>query len=68
MDCLGFLVGEVTRTGRAVELPLPGQVVVDVEDRLLSHLLLRHQLILDLVDVLSPVGMAWHGVAWRGIE
>lgn len=51
---LGLGVGKVSCAGRAVELTLPWEVVVYVEHRLLSLLLLDSQLVLDLVHVFSP--------------
>lgn len=65
---LGLLIGEVARAGCAVELSLPREVIVDLEDNLLSLLLFRHELVLDLVHVFSPA--VGHGQAvgsWLGM-
>lgn len=55
VDGLGFQVGKVTRAGGAVELPLPGKVVINLERSLFPLLFLLHQLVLDLIYVFSPV-------------
>lgn len=48
---LGHCVGEMPRAGCAVELPLPGQVIIDFESCFFSFLFLDRQLVLDLIDV-----------------
>lgn len=54
MRGLGLCVREVACARRAVELTLPGKVVVHVEHSFLSLLLLFHKLVLNLVHVFSP--------------
>lgn len=59
-------IGKVSCAGRAVVLTLPWEVVVYVEHRLLSLLLLYSQLVLDLVHVFSSKAGRRRVESWVG--
>lgn len=65
---LRLSVSKVSCAGRAVELTLPWEVIIYVEYRLLSFLLLYNQLVLDLVHVFSPKFGRRRVKGWVGMD